>query len=50
MTRTTSTREQISREELEHILDVILLVCKLLEALKPILDRGLKNAKRASAP
>jgi len=48
MTRTTSTRAQLSREELEHILDVLLMVCKLLEALGPILGRGIKNAEKVS--
>lgn len=49
MTRITSTQGQLSVEELEHVLDVLLLVCKLLQALEPILKRGIKKASKASA-
>lgn len=44
MTRTTSTQGQISRGELKHIIDVLLLVCQLLKALQPILERAEKHA------
>jgi len=47
MTRSTSTQGQISREELKHILDTLLLVCKLLEALGPILRRQIRDAPPA---
>jgi len=49
MTRSTSTRGQISREELEHILEVLLLVCTLLKALEPLLRRSVKNADKVSS-
>jgi len=48
MTRTTSTRGQASAEELQHVLEVLRLVCKLLVALDGILERGIKNAPKAS--
>jgi len=43
MTRSTSTRAQLSVEELKYILEIVELVCKMLLALKPILSRGIKN-------
>ena len=47
MTRTTSIQAQLSVEELQHILEVLMLVCKLLEGLDPVLKRGIKHAKKA---
>jgi len=49
MTPTTSTRGQLSVEELGHILEVVLLVCTLLKALEPILKRGMKAAPSVSS-
>ena len=48
VTRSTSIRVQLSREELEHILSVITVVCKMLIALESILKRGIKHAPHAS--
>lgn len=49
MTQTTSTRGQLSREEIEHILQVIRLVCQLLGALESNLVRGAKGATPINA-
>jgi len=42
MTRTTSTRVKLSREQLEFIINSIETVCKMLLALIPIL-KGLRG-------
>jgi len=48
MTRTTSTVGRVSREEIEHVLEVLLLVCTLLKALEPILKRLVRTSEKAS--
>jgi len=48
MTRTTSTRGQLSVEELQHVLDVILMVCVLLKALEGILRPAIVKAQSAA--
>jgi len=42
MTRTTSTRAKLSREQIEFIISSIETVCKMLLALLPIL-KGLRG-------
>lgn len=46
MTRSTLTQEQLSVEQLKHILTMLLLACELLTALKPILDGLIKDAEK----
>lgn len=48
MTRTTSTRAQLSVEELKHILSVLLTVCALLKALEGILGPAIQKAESAA--
>jgi len=44
MTRITSTQGQLSKEEIEFILETIALACKMLLALQAILKGGMKAA------
>jgi len=37
MTRSTSTQAQLSREQIQAIIDTLKLACKMLLALEPIL-------------